>query len=247
MTRIDAHLRAAGMAESPFSRRCPLLDLYAVPLGFYPGWLALCGRVVLAGESLQANFDALMGPGFLWCADGSADMIHALNAGRVPMPRTESNGAPRPLPSPLAALDPRRTGPDYLRFFCHVARAEHGSFRLVQTEADLRDCGATSRSQELATKLTPLRVSWRRAARAPDTRHTPSRGTTTVPPPTRNLLAHGSVFYAGSLYHARFEIDSAGHVTMLDDEPLASDVAPAEVTRRWLRTVRPLSAAGAGA
>lgn len=220
--RLDRHLQAAGLAGPPFSHQCPPQRVHAVPVPFYPGWLMLSVEVRFNEQDL-ANVDVLMGPGFLWSADGQSTMIHTLNAGRVPMPPAPGDSAPRLLASPLAALEPRTTAPQYLRWFCRLVRGEGGSFLVVQSADELRACGVTQDLERLAALLKPLRATWRR--------DDPAGG-------PRRVRISAPILYEGSLHQARFEVDPSGQVTMLDDQRLAQNVAPVERTRHWLRSIR---------
>lgn len=230
--RLDAHLRATGLPEPSFSRQCPLLRTHAVPLSFYPGWLLLSAEVQLPRQEL-ANIDVLMGPGFFWCIDGTSTMIHDLHGGAVPLPAAEPGGEIRRLPSPLLPMTPRVTGPDYLRFFCHAVRGDEGSFRIVSSAQELRDCGVTRDVERLAALLRPLRVVWRRGKPRQDE---------AGEPPRRTMRAQATLLYGGAIFDADFELDLRGMVTMVGDRSIASDVAPAERTRQWLRTIRPANA-----
>ena len=240
--RLDLHLAAAGLADPPFSSQCTILDLHAVPLTFYPGWLIATGLVRMPTSDL-ANFDVLMGPGFFWCIDGSSPMIHHLNAGRVP--RRVAGDKPDALaltPSPLVRLAPRSTGADYLRFFCHAVRGEHGCFRVVQTADDLRDSGVIDIAR-LTPMLKPLRATWADARQAGKGAPSP-RGKPVVdkpadaPEPPRAIHVSTPVLYGGALFKTVFEVKPTGAIAMIRDEPLANDVAPTERTKIWLRAIR---------
>lgn len=232
---LDRHLRASGLAAPAFSQQCPILALHAVPLSFYQGWVLVTGECSLKQGRKLANFDVLLGPGFIWCLDGLSTMVHAINAGAVRRPARLLPGAEvqsaTTMPSPLQPLEPRVTGPDYLRFFCHAMRTAGGSFRIIDNVAQLQAYGAQGDPQALAGVIVPLRAGWCRSKRT-----RPADGTASMP---RAVSVRGSVLYDGTLFEARFRIGQDGHVTMESQKILASDVAPVEVTQRWLRTIRP--------
>lgn len=231
---LDKHLRAAGLAAPSFSQQCPVLALHAVPLSFYQGWVLVTGECSLQGGKL-GNFDVLLGPGFIWCLDGFSTTVHAINAGTVRRPASLSPGAglqpPEYMPSPLQTLDPRRTGPDYLRFFCHAMRASGGSFRIIDNVGQLQACGARGDLQALPALIRPMRAAWCR-------RKQPQAAQSAAHAP-RAVTVRATVLYDGTLFEARFRIEQGGKVTMDFQNTLASDVTPAEETQRWLRTVRP--------
>lgn len=235
--RLDAHLRAGGLSEPSFTRQCPLQWVHAVPLSFYPGWLLLTAQVQLPDEEV-ANVDVLMGPGFFWCLDGVSAMIHDINGGevRLPVPGPDP-AARRDMPSPLAPLLPRGTGPDYLHFFCHAVRGDQGCFRIVQSAEDLRHSGVTDDVERLAARLEPLRASWKRGSGS-GSGTARAVGATAESSP-RDLRVVTPMLYGGTLFRASFELRPGGMVRMIDDDAIAHDVAPAERTRQWLRAIRP--------
>jgi hypothetical protein len=217
LRRLDTHLFALHGPEHR-TRRFPMRDLRAVPLTFYPGWLLVEGEADLAGGQV-GTFDALYGPGFLAALNGSSTLIHELNAGVLTVRddgAVPEGGQSAFVPSPLAPLRADTTGPGYLHFFCNAVRGDEGAFRIVQNERDLRLCGAL-------VPTRPLRKHLRRVTMRED---------------GEDLLAEAVVLYGGMLFDAAFRVSPAGSVRMERDEPLASDVAPAEKTREIFRHVR---------
>lgn len=217
LRRLDTHLFALHGPEHR-ARRFPMRDLRAVPLDFYPGWLLVEGEADLAAGQV-GTFDALYGPGFLAALNGSSALIHELNAGVLTVRddgTVPEGGQSAFVPSPLAPLRADTTGMSYLHFFCNAVRGDEGAFRIVQNVRDLRLCGAPAPTRSMRKHLR--RVTFREDG--------------------EDLLADAVVLYAGTLFEAAFRVSPAGGVRMERDEPLASDVAPAEKTREIFRHVR---------
>lgn len=231
LEHLDEHLAAAGLAAPPFGKQCWLHSLHAVPLSFYPGWVLITGQAELrkGGVRTAGSFDVLLGPGVIWCVDGHSGMIHVINAGlKSPVEgdhgdhdASDDEGPPPREGVPLAPLEPQRTGPDYLRFFCHAVRGDQGAFRVVETADDLAACGVFADIAPLVPRLKPLRMAWK------STRQ-------------RALTAEATLLYGGALFSAEFEIDARGMVNMVNDSVIATDIAPVEVTQKWLRNLKPI-------
>lgn len=230
--RLDAHLKASGLAAPAFSRQCQLRDLHALPLSFYPGWVLVHGAATMP-DGQVGLFDVLLGPGFIWCLDGSSSIIHQINSGEFTPAADPGPDTGAGLTGPLTVMEARRTGPDYVRFFCNSVRSNGGAFRIVESAADLQACGVVSPPPDLVSRLKPLRLRRVQAVAPP---------TGDAPPQAPSLSATATLLYAGSLFAARLLVTPTGQVQMVDDRSLATDVAPPEVARRWLRNIRPASA-----
>jgi hypothetical protein len=224
--QLDRHLKAAGLADPPFSQQCPILSLHAVPLTFYPGWLLVQGECRMNTTQI-ASFDVLLGPGYIWCLDGSAPMIYALNDGQVPLPATSEGAEP-------SKLRPELTAPDYLRFFCHGVRSDQGVFRLIEHVGDLEIAGVTRDLDKFRAQLKPLKMSWVRA-----NGETGSAGDDEAASGDA-MQAQTTLLHGGILSAVTFEVNKSGLVTMDDEEVIATDLCEPERTQIWLRSIREL-------
>lgn len=208
--------------------------LRAMPLSFYPGWALIEGEAAV-GAGLVGTFDVLYGPGLMWVIDGDSQVLHDLNAGRVPTdldayrdgaigealtPSSGAAGAPNDhapgsdfIASPLAPLDLERSGPDYLRFFCGCVWGEEGPFMPVESADSPALVGAEPGAWRDA--LHPMRVE-----KSGD-----------------DLIGEVVIVYGRSLFEARLRL-SGGAVTMEDDSPIASDLLPARRNLAPLRDLR---------
>lgn len=216
--RLREHLRQAGLRT--WSEQHDVLQVFAAQPRFYLGY-ALLSAQVQRRDGLRGTLDVLMGPGFIGCLDGRSTLIHSLNDGLFAEGET----------SPLGDLADPAVAADYLRFFGTAVRGEHGSFRIVDDADDLRECGVAELDEALAARLHPL------AAQAIEPNRCRRAGDAVV-------RATACVVYGGTLFEAQFEVNRRGFVEMLDDETLASDLAPPERSEGLLRAVELPAARG---
>jgi hypothetical protein len=95
----------------------------------------------------------------------------------------------------------------YLRFFTTFVQAEEGSFLLVESNSEINWLrgAAVEEKKRVANLLRPVYV-W------------PEKN-------TGNWFATATVSYSNRIFHAKFKILETGMVEMLDDMPVASDLA----------------------
>src|SRR5690606_35027887 len=78
-----ARLLARPRTHDALAPHHALSSLRALPLSFYPGWALVEGEAAVDG-GVVGTFDVLYGPGLMWVIDGDSQVLHDLNAGRVP-------------------------------------------------------------------------------------------------------------------------------------------------------------------
>ncbi len=96
---------------------------------------------------------------------------------------------------------------EFTRFFCNALRAAAGRFQLIDSPADLPLAEGTELPAEV--RILPWEP--------------------TEPSADDSPTYTGTVFYSGALFQAKFRLSSParGFVEMLEDEPLAADLASA--------------------
>lgn len=214
-----ARLLARPRTHDALAPHHAVSSLRALPLSFYPGWALVEGEAAVGG-GVVGTFDVLYGPGLMWVIDGDSQVLHDLNAGRVPhdldayREREAEAGEPGFLAPPLTELDTERTGPDYLRFFCGCVWGEEGPF--IPVESLDAPVLAGAEPGDWRSAVRPMAVS--------------REGS--------DLVGTALIAYGRSLFEARLRLAS-GAVTMEDDSPVASDVLP---ERRHLSPLRDLRA-----
>lgn len=225
-TRLLAHLWArfgSNLLPQEFSR---LNGVRAAPLSFYPGWLLIEAEAVASPQTL-GTLDVLLGPNFIWCLDGSCEVLYNLHSGAV----MDFGGDPTnpqfqdfvPMSSPL---DFGSIGKvlDYARFFCNHLRGDAGTMRIVENEDDLRRCGVTVDVRPFAEHLKPPTIKGINSDGGANQR-----------------LTEATIYYDGDLNEAILAIEPDGQVRMIEDSNVVSDIGPAEVTSRLLRHRRSLA------
>lgn len=94
---------------------------------------------------------------------------------------------------------------DYLRFFCCAVRGDEGAFHLIEDVARFAELtGGAAPPEILAANARPLAIA----------------------PSADGWRAEALVVYGTTLYRSQFAISADGIIEMVDDEPLASGLAP---------------------
>lgn len=216
-----------GGAQAVFTRRLPITGLRAMPLSFFPGWLLVEGEAQITPEKV-GTFDVLYGPGFMWVIDGTSDVIHDLNSGRVPVisgkdsvsSDADVTAKPTFLAAPLAKLNMYDNGPDYLRFLCGAVWGDEGPFIFVESlDASVLQ-GIKSPNDDWRKKITPIRTL----------------------PGDDSFLAEATVAYGGHLYRSQFSVTGAV-ISMVDDARIPDVVLPKQENMSPFRNLRPGSQA----
>jgi len=198
-----------------------------MPLSFYPGWLLVEGEAQVTPERV-GTFNVLYGPGLMWAIDGSSEVIHDLNSGRIPVVESKTvavagtvvnrdGGGPSFLKSPMADLDLMVKGPDYLRFFCGSVWGDEGPFNLVESVDAPVLQGVKSPNDTWRDRIKP--VIMHQAG--------------------ESLIAEALVVYNAGLFGAKFIIFKDGVVSMADDDPIADVELPKQELLSPFRNLRP--------
>ena len=215
MQRMNSYISSAAEAGQSFSNRVQLLQAWCTSLEFYPGFVLNSGEVLQVGH--RGWFDALCGPGFCWCLDGTSDVLHGLNRGSLP------TGDPRQ-PFYQRSLIPLRPSPAaraYLRFFAHAIRSEGVTFKIVESVSHLRALNV-SEPERFARHVAPLCITW-------------------ADEEQKMMYASATLIYSGRLFRCRFELTPDGDVEMISDEAISEDeIVPPESCDSLIRNIRPL-------
>jgi hypothetical protein len=155
-------------------------------LSFYKECL-LCEVQVQLTPRIKGLACLLYGPFGLIIIGGKSQVIHVVNK------------------HSLRHLDAEKSGPEYLRLFCSVIRAELGRFQIVEPDAKLpykADSSETDRGR-FRQMLEPVKMNMKS---------------------DESLTATATSIYGGGIYRCGFEIQQNGEVIMLSEEQLCAEI-----------------------
>ncbi len=194
-------------------------QMFVTALPFWPGH-ALVQATCRATSRSEGLIDLVVGQDRALVLNGESPVIHTLNR------QFEDCG-----PLPIAATHSEDTLCSYWRLFNNGIRGESGRFRVVERADDLLALGARAVPPSLSASLITPYVELTRAD------HRRRAG---------DIVARvkATIVYGGTLFLASYWVHRSGMVEMQDDDPLGSDVVPAERWRDPLRHIVGRSASG---